>query len=204
MRLESGAKRSSEPREGEVETTVSETPSLPSEQDGDSFSKGELLTAAKFASVESKRVNAETQSVPQPEVDQSALTGWTGSPIQSVGMDTNVTPAEPGRDSEVLNEPNDTIDAGPSAVDGPSPSGPLSGFNLPREIIYTGAMSRGVCLACGAESGADELFCLSCGDFVDEVPSALPSNPACGECKQPIDADEICCPWCGAAVPAQR
>jgi hypothetical protein len=98
----------------------------------------------------------------------------------------------------------DAIDADPAVGGGPSPSGPLSGFDLPQEVVYTGAMSRGVCLACGAESGADDLFCPTCGDFVDEVASTLPSNPTCGECKQPIDSEEIFCPSCGSAMPARR
>lgn len=139
-----------------------------------------------------------------PAESLTSVSDWTGSPTQSVESVTNATAAEPGCDSEVLNEPIDTIDAGPSAVHRLSPSGPLSGFGLPRELVYTGAMSRGVCLACGAESGADDLFCLSCGDFVDEVASTVPSNPTCGECKQPIDLEEIFCPWCGSAMPAQR
>ena len=82
------------------------------------------------------------------------------------------------------------------------PSGPLSGFNLPPEIVYTGALSPGVCLACGAESGADDLFCVTCGVFIDEIGSTLPANPTCGECDQRIEEDEIFCPWCGSLVPA--
>jgi len=82
------------------------------------------------------------------------------------------------------------------------PSGPLSGFNLPPEIVYTGALSPGVCLACGAESGADDLFCVTCGVFIDEIGSTLPANPTCGECDQRIEEGEIFCPWCGSLVPA--
>jgi len=79
------------------------------------------------------------------------------------------------------------------------PSGPLG--SLTRDFIFTGALSRGVCLACGAESDADDLFCITCGVFIDEIGSTLPVKPTCAECKQGISPDEIFCPWCGAVLP---
>lgn len=81
-------------------------------------------------------------------------------------------------------------------------SGPLSGLMLRPEITFTGALTKGVCLACGAESGVDDLFCVTCGAFIDEVDSTLQLNPACVECGQRIVTDEIFCPWCGAVLPA--
>ena len=79
------------------------------------------------------------------------------------------------------------------------PSGPLG--SLTRGFVFTGALSRGVCLACGAESDADDLFCITCGAFIEEIGS-LPVKPTCGECKQGIASDEIFCPWCGSVLPA--
>lgn len=56
------------------------------------------------------------------------------------------------------------------------------------------------CLACGAESGADDLFCMSCGSFLNGVASNSPSNPVCADCNQSITIDEIFCPWCGSVL----
>jgi hypothetical protein len=63
-------------------------------------------------------------------------------------------------------------------------------------------LSRGVCLACGAQSEADDLFCVTCGGFLDEAASALPFNPNCADCGLGVIADEIFCPWCGSALSA--
>ncbi|MFY9553315.1 MAG: zinc ribbon domain-containing protein [Blastocatellia bacterium] len=79
-------------------------------------------------------------------------------------------------------------------------SGPLG--RLSPDLLFTGALSRGVCLACGAESGVDDLFCLTCGVFIDEIASTLPPKPSCAECGQEVTADEIFCPWCGSVSPA--
>jgi len=45
------------------------------------------------------------------------------------------------------------------------PSGPLESFV---GNMFTGDLSRGVCLACGAESTTDDLFCLACGVFIED------------------------------------
>ncbi len=82
--------------------------------------------------------------------------------------------------------------------DRPRHSGPLGSLTL--GYVFTGALSKGVCLACGAEAGTDDLFCISCGVFVDEIGSTLPTNPTCAECKQRIETDEIFCPWCGSTL----
>ena len=47
----------------------------------------------------------------------------------------------------------------------PGPSGPLG--SLTQGILFTGALSSGVCIACGAESGTDDLFCIACGSFIE-------------------------------------
>lgn len=81
-------------------------------------------------------------------------------------------------------------------------TGPLAGLMPRPEVTFTGAMTKGVCLACGAESGVEDLFCMTCGAFIDEVDSTLKLNPSCTECGQRIVTDEIFCPWCGAVLPA--
>jgi hypothetical protein len=190
VRLES-PEPSSEPREGSADNAQDCTFSEPVL----SGAPVESLTSASEAEEPTEQTSLE--SIQSEVVEQTAPTDWTqrGSPIQPVA------PAESACDSEVLTE---SVDVDPPVGGVPSPSGPLSGFDLPQEMVYTGAMSRGVCLACGAESGADDLFCLACGDFVDEVGSTLPSNRMCGECKERIDTGEIFCPWCGSAMQPQR
>jgi len=80
-----------------------------------------------------------------------------------------------------------------------SRTGPLlAGLNVP-DSLFAGDLSLGTCLACGAESGADDLFCVSCGVFIDEIGSTpAKSDPTCGECGQKVTTEEIFCPWCGA------
>ncbi len=81
-------------------------------------------------------------------------------------------------------------------------SGPLFGLSANSELTFTGALTRGVCLSCGAESGADDVFCVNCGAFIDEVDSNSKAKPACSECGEPIVAEEIFCPSCGSVQPA--
>jgi len=83
-----------------------------------------------------------------------------------------------------------------------SRTGPLlAGLNVITEF-FAGDLSLGVCLSCGAESGADDLFCVSCGVFIDDIGEPPKSSPTCGECGQSVSFDEIFCPWCGAAPAA--
>ncbi|MEK6288789.1 MAG: hypothetical protein AABO57_23985 [Acidobacteriota bacterium] len=82
-------------------------------------------------------------------------------------------------------------------------SGPLT--EMSPLLLFIGALSRGVCLACGAESGVDDLFCITCGVFIDEVDSTQrptqPLNPTCSDCNLRIVAGEIFCPGCGSVLP---
>jgi hypothetical protein len=79
-------------------------------------------------------------------------------------------------------------------------SGPLG--SLSKGSHFKGAMTGGVCLACGAASGANDLFCITCGAFVDEVAVPIPSGATCVQCGLSISADDIFCPQCGAVLPA--
>ncbi|HSB08023.1 MAG TPA: zinc ribbon domain-containing protein [Blastocatellia bacterium] len=87
-------------------------------------------------------------------------------------------------------------------------SGTTSGKSTPvdkmsLESTYTGALSAGVCISCGAESEAQDLFCATCGVFVEEVETRRPSNPKCpkcAECGSVASADEVFCPGCGAVL----
>jgi hypothetical protein len=124
-----------------------------------------------------------------------------GNPPEVVGVNSPTEPVDLVRDvsaKEPASESQLSIGDGDRSS---RPSGQQSRFELPQEIVYTGAMSRGVCLACGAESDADDLFCMTCAGFVDEVASTVPSPPLCKGCKHKIDPDEIFCPWCGSSAP---
>jgi hypothetical protein len=79
-------------------------------------------------------------------------------------------------------------------------SDPLADLNL--DGPFTDVLSGRECLACGAESGADDLFCMSCGSFLNGIASNSPSNPICADCSQGIRIDEIFCPWCGSVLAA--
>jgi hypothetical protein len=106
--------------------------------------------------------------------------------------------------SEKTNAYGEISESSPELFEGSSPSGPLSSLSLPPNLVFTGALSRGVCLACGAESGEDDLFCMTCGVFIDDIASAPPLNSACSECSFGIAADEIFCPQCGTVLPSAR
>ena len=134
------------------------------------------------------------EAQPEPGMRNTAdrtVYGTTGEIVDAV---RDVSTKEPVSEAQVAS----------TSGDGRSrPSGPMLGFDQPHEIVYTGTMSRGVCLACGAESDADDLFCLACGGFIDDVAApTLPSTPLCKGCKHRIDPDEIFCPWCGFSAPA--
>ena len=93
---------------------------------------------------------------------------------------------------------SDQTEAAPESLTSFGESGPLGTLSL--EFTYTGAMSPGICIGCGAESGSEDLFCITCGAFVEEVGSKRPLNPTSAECGLDTSSDEVFCPGCGAAV----
>lgn len=124
----------------------------------------------------------------------------TTTPLREQVEATIVEPkAESASVYEDSEEPSELSNAVPPIFEGASPSGSLAG--LSPDFPFTGALSRGVCIACGAESGADDLFCITCGAFIDEVSSTLTFNPTCTVCGLGIAADEIFCPRCGSVLP---
>ncbi|MEW6130505.1 MAG: zinc ribbon domain-containing protein [Acidobacteriota bacterium] len=56
------------------------------------------------------------------------------------------------------------------------------------------------CSACGQEANGDELFCIMCGEFIEESEITASLAPTCGECGTTLSADDIFCLACGAAV----
>ena len=157
------------------------------------------LAPAPIEPVEAERTPAEKEKIsaekaekhPSPEPVPSL------APIEPVAAEATALPAESASDAADSNASVERTKVRPELF--VRPSGPLG--SLTRGFVFTGALARGVCLACGAESDADDLFCITCGVFIDEIGSTLPVKPTCAECKQGIAPGEIFCPWCGAVLP---
>lgn len=98
-------------------------------------------------------------------------------------------------DSTPLDEEVEVIERAVELSDG---SDPLVDLNL--DGGFSDVLPGKDCLSCGAESGADDLFCMSCGSFLNGVASNSPWNPVCADCNQSITIDEIFCPWCGSVL----
>lgn len=109
---------------------------------------------------------------------------------------------EPAAYSAFIHEPtgkaDDITTTSPGISEVPDP---LDALNLTPQSAFNGALSKGVCLACGARAGAEDLFCVGCGIFMDEIAATLPFNPNCAGCGLGIAADELFCPWCGSVLP---
>lgn len=93
---------------------------------------------------------------------------------------------------------DEEVEVNERAVELSDGSDPLVDLNL--DGGFTDVLPGKDCLACGAESGADDLFCMSCGSFLNGIASNSPSNPVCADCSQSITIDEIFCPWCGSVL----
>jgi len=129
------------------------------------------------------------------EKQTTSAESTTELPQQSVSIPpTDKTP----RSSESSSKLGEPAEIRPAAS-GPRPSGPLSGLNLPPNIVYTGTIAAGACISCGAETGEDDLFCVACGGFVDDIETIV-IVPKCRECKKEISSEEVFCPFCGAAT----
>ena len=161
----------------------------------------EAVVPAPIESVESEKRPEETHKTSSEKAEKhpSSEPVLAIAPIEPVEADaTALLPAESASDVADSNGSVERSEVRREVF--VRPSGPLG--SLTRGFVFTGALSRGVCLACGAESDADDLFCITCGVFIEEIGSTLPVKPTCGECKQGIASDEIFCPWCGSVLPA--
>jgi hypothetical protein len=148
----------------------------------------DLLAFAALSPAERSRLSRE-EAVPQRE-------GLAAGPPTKATSDNEphernangeghpTAGSEPSVDSQLTNELRD--------------SGPFGAFDP--EFRYTGALSSGICLACGAASGADDLFCITCGAFVDEAEVPIPHPPVCPECGFDASAEEIFCLECSALL----
>ena len=138
-----------------------------------------------------------TEFVPREEsLTQTAPESVTTEAIDSVEAEAVQPSPESGSG---LEDPTASVEPpGVRADVFVRPSGPLG--SITKGFVFTGALSRGVCIGCGAESGTDDLFCIACGVFIDEISTTRPVRLTCVECQQSISTDEIFCPWCGASL----
>ena len=70
-----------------------------------------------------------------------------------------------------------------------------------QRFVFKDASVGPNCRTCGARSDADDLFCMTCGAFLNGVDSQA-GDPSCGDCSRDINLDEIFCPWCGSTLTA--
>jgi hypothetical protein len=81
-------------------------------------------------------------------------------------------------------------------------SGAAAAFEeMKPQFVFKDRIVGPVCRTCGAQSEADDLFCMSCGAFLNGVDSQE-GEPSCGDCSRNINFDEIFCPWCGSTLQA--
>lgn len=178
----------------------------------------ELLAFAEMSPEEQRLYFAEAKSESEPpqatrpstpeSVAPEAIESLDPEPMESCGPEALeridpeiVSPSAESvvaySDSTPLDEEVEVTEPAFELSDG---SDPLVDLNL--DGGFSDVLPGKDCLACGAESGADDLFCMSCGSFLNGVASTSPSNPVCADCNQSITIDEIFCPWCGSVLAA--
>jgi len=104
---------------------------------------GKLSTSFEETHIGDDLIEAGTLISEQIQPEQPGY----ASTVQTFNVDENSEAKETGSDVPVTT------------------SGPLGG--LDSDVEFTGALSRGVCIACGAESS--DLFCLACGLFIEDI-----------------------------------
>lgn len=120
----------------------------------------------------------------------------------AISEQVDVEMVEPASEStftdEAPKEDNQTGQSNPRVADEFSAGATLS--EMDPQYVFTNALSGQACCGCGAQSEADDLFCMSCGAFLNGVESALPFDPNCTDCSGEVQPDEIFCPWCGSTL----
>lgn len=173
----------------------------------------ELLAFAEMSPEEQRIFFAEAKSESEPPqaTGPSIPESVAPEPIESVDPEPTEScelEAIEGLDAEIVSTPaiaysnstpwDEEVEVFDRAVELSDGNDPLVDLNL--EGGFSDVLPGKDCLACGAESGADDLFCMSCGSFLNGVASNSPSNPVCADCNQSITIDEIFCPWCGSVL----
>lgn len=140
---------------------------------------------------------------PETKSSKDATQDAASEPVETaVSERVDVEVAEPASEStftdEVPKEDGETGQSSPRVADEFSAGAALAEMNP--QYVFTNALSGQACRTCGSQSEADDLFCMSCGAFLNGVGSEIPFDPNCTDCSRDINADEIFCPWCGSTL----
>jgi hypothetical protein len=87
--------------------------------------------------------------------------------------------------------------------------GNLTGMLL-ANLDFGGTMTKTLslrCQACGSESEKQDLFCITCGEFLEAQETAkviekiaAPVTPVCEDCGADVSFEEVFCMSCGSVV----
>ena len=69
-----------------------------------------------------------------------------------------------------------------------------------QQTAQLAAATQSQCGTCGSPVSSDDLFCISCGSFFDELPDEGAAASPCSDCGASVSAVELFCPSCGAAL----
>ncbi|HXF40447.1 MAG TPA: zinc ribbon domain-containing protein [Blastocatellia bacterium] len=163
----------------------------------------ELLT---FSEMPPEERGIKATEIPEPQpVDQTDRLERGSIPTQPLTQDRSRT--EPQQTQPLIHDHAEVPTSYAAPAESEPEIQPKTEFGdsgpfgaLDSEFQYNGSLSGGTCLGCGAESGAEDLFCITCGAFVDDADSLPASKPVCAECGLDSSADEIFCPECGSLV----
>lgn len=154
---------------GFVDSTVAEKNIFAGDVDQKSLSDADANVV--HPQIEGDADNSENESLLGPsesgDEDYDATEMGSGSLTSELGR---ALVSESELDSAaiaqtIVEERSEAIEAGSDVF--VKDSDPIE--NLDGGIEFTGALSRGVCLACGAESSTDDLFCPACDVFIEDI-----------------------------------
>jgi hypothetical protein len=154
---------------GSVDSTVAEKKNFADDVEQQSLSDADANVV--HAQIEGDTDNSKNESLLSPsesgdedyhatEVGSGSLTGELGHAIASESELGSAAIAQ-----TIVEERSDAIEAGSDIF--VKDSDPIE--NLDGGVEFNGALSRGVCLACGAESSTDDLFCPACDVFIEDI-----------------------------------
>src|SRR6266478_1281539 len=127
-------------------------------------------TGNTSSSVRPEATKPQAETIPEPgdsvagdAINKGSSEGSERSSLSGSAALLSPTGAPSPSDSEDSVAKGKTGDLSQPLFDR-SRTGPLlAGLNVFGDVVFSGDLSRGVCLACGAESSAEDLFCVSCG-----------------------------------------
>jgi Double zinc ribbon len=159
----------------------------------------ELVAFLKLSPAQKLRYFNRPDTRSSKDTTQYAASEPVGTAIsEQVDVEVVEPASESNFTDEVPKEDGETGQSSPRVADEFSAGATLAEMNP--QYVFTNALSGQDCPTCGAQSEADDLFCMSCGGFLNGVGSALPFDPSCTDCSRDIQPDEIFCPWCGSTL----